>query len=310
MAFDDETFLRMSALRQRRNSQEDPVREAGHKRIERILTKIDFASLSTSDKVARLRAMSPEEFYVMLSHLNGHLRNLRPQEYQHRSPSSGDDIILDKENQNISYIVPPHGRQLLEEFFARTKDSISEKNLNRYATKLEYAIAFAHPFEDGTGRTLRYLRRLLFDNKPEQKDSVTSLREYGKPTAVRLMEFATFELFREELSEEDLKRQRVDVPDDVMSYVFAISKHFRDYEYAHALQGLALRKTFPDINLLDLLSTTEYYERLGKDAYAKARFDTIYSELQSKLFWKVQEIIDREPDIDQLAYNLQNRNKT
>ncbi len=309
MVFDEGPFSRMATARQQRASHEDAEREAGHKRVEKILAKIDFASLSTRDKIAHLHSMSPEDFYLMLSHLNGNLRDLSPKDYQHRSPSTGNDIILDKDNQNISYIVPPHGRKLFDEFFARTRDGISEENLNRFAVKLQYAIAFAHPFEDGNGRTSRYVRRLLFNDKPEQKDSETTLRSYGKPTAVALMEMATFELFQQELSGEDVEHPRLNVPDDVRDYVFAISKNIRDYEYAHALQALALRKTFPDVDVLDLVTTTEYYEKLEGDPEMKARFDGIYAELQSKLFWKVQELIDKEPDVNQLAHSLHDRVK-
>ena len=309
MVFDEGPFSRMASARQQRASHEDADRAAGHKRVEKLLERINFEALSTADKIARLHTMSPDDFYVMLSHLNGNLRNLPAKDYQHRSPSTGDDIILDKEDQNISYIVPPHGRQLFDEFFARTKDTISEENLSRFAVKLQYAIAFAHPFEDGNGRTSRYVRRLLFGSKPEEKDFETTLRSYGRPTAVALMEMATFELFQQELSEEDRKHTRVNFPDDVRDYVFAISKNIRDYEYAHALQALALRKTFPDVDVLDLITTTEYYESLEKDPEAKTRFDAIYAELQSKLFWKVQEIIDKEPDVDRLAYNLHDRVK-
>ena len=300
-------LLRMGRIPENMLLRDKPERDAGHERVQKILRKINFFQLSITDKIKQLHSMNAEDFYILLSHLNGYLRNMKPKEYPHKTKAESADIILDKENLSIDYFVPLHSRELLNDFFLSMQKEISTENLKRYAVKLEYAIVFAHPFEDGNGRTSRYSKLLLEGQIPQQEDSATTLGHHRESTAALLAKLSIFELFKQELPEDDSDIIEINKPKDVRDYVFLLSDNIRDYGYGKALQALAFRKTFSGISLSKLYpETTEhsYWNKIETDSEAKPRYDIIYTELQNKLFWKVQEIIDRETDVDKLKSSL------
>lgn len=294
---------------QSQQARETVQRKEVHNRIVKFLERFDFSSLAVSDKVKRVKGMSFDDFYLLLSRLNGELNSLPRSKYPDQARGSRPPWVRDNDG-TIQYFVPEQSRALLTAFFEDMQTNISGTNVQRYAAKLEYALAFAHVFHDANGRTARYARRLLASKEPLEQDAVSQSAVLSRPSGPELVNrLAVYELFLEMLPEEDLKRIRIQEPEDVKKLVFAInSQDLAAYGYAFALRGLALRLALPDVEILDLLSSTKHYNALSqRDPEAFRRYKAHYAELQDKLFWKVQELLDQEKDFGNLPASFNKR---
>ena len=285
---------------------ESPERGATHHKISRFLERTGFGLLSQNEKIARLRSMTFQDFFALLSRLNGQLRNLKIKEHQ-KSTSDDSRMVKDRNDLEIAYIPPTHGPQLLQDFFEQMKAGISEDNLAQYAVKLRYAIVFAHIFDDGNGRTARYTERLLTGNRASEEDAVSGLESCHEQGAELANQLALFEIFREEVPEEDQRLFEIKIVQDIKVYTMIVDRRKFNYGFAFPLKFLALRKTCPDVSIIELMRGKKYWDSVNDKPETKADFDLNYTKLQDKLFWKVQELLDREPNISKAESGFRNR---
>jgi len=281
----------------RTKSELSEERRVAHNHLKTFLECTGFTSLLEPERIEYVRSLSVPKFNSLITRINGMLRKMPPK-------ARGNDYMTglritsaeDPFNIIVDYIPPKNGWQLLDDFFVQMQTDISDKNLEKYATKLKYAIAFAHVFADGNGRTSRYLQRLLSEGSVNIKDAYsTSYTRIGPSEANKL---ANLEILREQLPERfRVGLIRLDSPENLLDFAYAISSMETDYGYAAPLRVLALVKTNPEVEPYKLLTDNKVFQRTQGNPAMRKTYNHFYVELQDKLFWKVQELIDKEQDI-------------
>jgi len=271
-------------------------RNKQHSVVERFLDKTGVSDLPLEERIAQMRNMSFEDFFSLLERLNGQLLDINIGERGKDDMSNG--FLYDDTGMTTAYQVPENRRELLESFFDDMQENLSATSLERYAKKLEYAIVFSHIFNDGNGRTSRYAGRLLSQGQVDISDAETRLKSDRAVGAIAANKLAVFRIFQDILPEEYREISPIERPDDVRKYIYGIEKGFRAFNYAYPLKELALILAFPDKSPTELIINTKFYDGLRSDQELKDRYDAKYTELQDRLFWEVQKIIDEVPDDD------------
>ncbi len=285
-------------------------RRDAHDYAERFLGHTGFSSLSKDERIGYVRSLPVSEFNSLVTRLNGMLRQMsikkRGNDYMTglRITSAEDpfNIIVD-------YIPPKNGWQLLNDFFVDMQTQISDEKLEKYATKLRYAIAFAHVFADANGRTSRYSQRLLSEGRIDISDAYSISRKRNGPSEVNKL--ANLEILREELPESfKVGLIKLDSPENLRYFCYAISSMETDFGFATPLRVLALVKTNPDIKPYKVLTGNEVYNSTQGNPAKRKIYDNFYSGLQDKLFWKVQDLIDRETNMGKIDSTFREKVKS
>ena len=285
-------------------------RRDAHDYTERFLNHTGFGLLSKDEQIGYIRSLPVSEFNSLVTRLNGMLRQM-PIKKRGNDYMTGLRITSAEDPFNIivDYIPPKNGWQLLDDFFVDMQTQINDENLVKYATKLRYAIAFAHVFSDANGRTSRYSQRLLSEGRIDINDAYSISRKRNGPSEVNKL--ANLEILREELPER-FKVGLIDLksPENLRYFCYALSSMESDFGFASPLRVLALIKTNPDIDPYKLLTGNEVYNNTQGNSSKRKIYDSFYSRLQDSLFWKVQELIDRETTFGEIDKTFRDRVKS
>jgi len=276
------------------NNWPDDERVQAHQCIADFLSQSGLDVLSKKDRVEFLKSLSFPEFRLLMTRINGVLRGM-PIEKQGNDYTVGLRIFDpdDPDGISIDYEPPEHKLELLEKFFIEMQGSISEENLDNFAVKMRYAIVFAHIFSDANGRTSRYMQQLLSGGNVDMSAAVKESNKTLGPCEANRR--AIPELFKDQLPG-SYNILMPKYPNDVLQFCCLVSSMMVDYGYGGALKSLALIKTFPEIDAELMFSDPKIYRsKKNKD---DKKYNEIYVGLQDMLFWKVQELLDKELDGD------------
>lgn len=272
-------------------------RQDAHLKIKALLERTGLMEKDTQERINSLKEIDFNQFFSLLKHLNGMLRNIDSN--RRNSDDTANTVILGKDMSIVEYIAPSSGIIYMNDFFDLMQKNISVENIDEYAIRLEYAIVFAHLFEDGNGRTSRYAKRLLKRGEMEMNDAGSSLDNRNVDTIGKSAnELAVSELFKENLPEKYRQIFDINNPSDVLLYIHAITSDFKAYGYAYPVKELALLITIETLGFEGVdISNNSFYlnmmsSRENEYVQAKISYEAIYEELQGQLFWKVQKMID------------------
>lgn len=273
---------------------EEDERTNAHEKLVSFLERIGLTNLSEAERIKNLKSMSYEKFYSLLERLNGISRKM-PIHSRGKDTRTGLRITdpTDYDHIIVDYIPPENAETLLEKFFSEMKGNISEENIEKYSVKLRYAITFAHLFADANGRTSRYAEDILLNGNINIKDSASTSRAISGPSEMNKL--AVFEIFTEELPDSYKTPAIVPkTPEDTTYFSWLISSMMTDAGYATPLKIIALIKTYPEKSPYDILISEKnsIYRRMSEED--RGRFNGYYLEMQNKLFWKVQSLLDKE----------------
>lgn len=143
-------------------------------------------------RLALVEGLSTEEFIDLAYHVNARMRNQDPR-YRENKLDVGASLPLlgtPESSEKIKAFVT--GLDAIRSYLSNSNDSVDYK-LNGAGMALEALIIWVHPFNDGNGRTARFLGKFIEDGtgftddlRSETVSQEIRLRDYGNGLRVDL----------------------------------------------------------------------------------------------------------------------------
>ncbi len=123
----------------------------------------DIEKYSDSEKRLRfLKSVSPENFFKLAQHINARMRGFEPNEGRNLDDEGADLRMLGtpapSEKRDAFYA----GAEAIHEYLNFSEDKIEDK-LRSAGMATEALIIWVHPFNDGNGRTSRFIGKFIED---------------------------------------------------------------------------------------------------------------------------------------------------
>lgn len=208
-----------------------------------------------SNRVAFLKSLSGEEFYDIAQHVNARVRGFEPR----------DKITAGEEGGYLPMMKTPiaeqkpealqKGFQIIEQYLEKSNDS-DEQKLRGVGMAAEALIVWVHPFNDGNGRTSRFLGSFI-------ENGTTDTEQLLKDTSNRNERMRIYPEFLRVDNTSDVQNPDLLIDDDERAEII------KDQENLPITEGISLsiKRLLEDKTLQDRVEAeTERYQEIRQQA--------------------------------------------
>ncbi len=187
-----------------------------------------------------LADQSPEKFYEIAQYINRSMRGMTPAEMRNQAQDKGGFLQ--------SFHTPTHehkldafykGFEVIREYITHSEDTIDTK-LEGVSMATEALVIWVHPFDDGNGRTSRFLGEFiehgthdidkLIATTADQKHRYRFYEDTVTSRQSRLNDANNIDLMIEDNEREALRKEAHTYPDDPEAVALSVKRLLEDGE--------------------------------------------------------------------------------
>ena len=235
---------------QERAHREDDARQL----VDNIVGRNGEYFANPDNRLEFMQTQGADDFYRMAQHVNARLRNEIPAKLR-RDPDEKGAFLMALHTPSHDDKVPAfrNGYRAIQEYITQSTDS-TDKKIQSVAMATEALVIWTHPFNDGNGRTSRFLAKLIEEGATDADSLVAETATRNQRNLVYRQKFQTKEgalseannndIMYDDGEREELLAKAESLPNDIDGVYLSVKRLLHnDATQQHAMRYVQVKQS-------------------------------------------------------------------